>query len=100
MSDANAPSPRSDTPGVWTGSEFLIWGGSGLPPDGARYDPTTDTWTTMSTVGAPFERGDHVGVWNGASMIVWSGSDVGGSGSTNTGGLYDPITDSWTSLPT
>lgn len=51
---------------------------------------TGNTWrpTTAPTVAA---RANHSVVWTGTEMIVW-----GGDGGSNTGGRYNPTTDSWT----
>ena len=51
----------------------------------------------VSTASAPDGRFAHTAVWTGSKMIVWGG--VGGS-SHNTGGRYDPTTDSWTPTST
>jgi BACON domain-containing protein len=94
-----APSTRLPTPVVWTGTEMIVWGGvtfwGGTPLDtGARYNPSTDTWTPMSTVGAPAPRFSHTAIWTGTHLIVWGG-DSGGYSYKNTGGIYDPATDTW-----
>jgi N-acetylneuraminic acid mutarotase len=81
---------------VWTGTEMLVWGG--FSNAGGRYNPTTRTWTGMSTVNAPSARSNPTAVWTGTEMIVWGG--LGGSGSVNTGGRYNPATDTWTPLNT
>ena len=62
-------------------------------PDGCN----DETWTTISTTNAPAARASHTAVWTGSEMIVW-----GGYGGTylNTGGKYDPITDSWAAIST
>src|SRR5436309_1813865 len=62
LSTEGAPSPRLGASSVWTGHEWLVWGGTGpgATPfddgvrlaDGARYDPMSDAWTPMSTAGA------------------------------------------------
>ncbi|MDQ6861297.1 MAG: hypothetical protein M3032_09095 [Verrucomicrobiota bacterium] len=93
----NLPEARSLPTGIWTGSEVIFWGGSvGYPSTpkntGGRYNPSTDAWTTMSTIAAPSARGGHTAVWTGREMIVWGG------GWLNTGGRYDPATDTW--IPT
>ena len=82
---------------VWTGSEMIIWGGSrdGTPFNtGARYTPSTDSWTATSQTNVPEARTYHTAVWTGTEMIIWGGT----SGSTyyNNGGRYNPTTDSWT----
>jgi hypothetical protein len=83
---------------------MIVWGGSGNGGPlntGGRYDPGTDSWTPTSTTNAPVPRtylyGQALGaVWDDLDnlMIVWGGS-AGGSG-FNTGGRYNPSTDSWT----
>src|SRR5206468_3404981 len=56
--------------------------------------PSTDTWTPTSTTSAPAGRDAHTAVWTGSEMIVWGGFN--GSSGLNTGGRYNPGTDSWT----
>ena len=73
---------------------MIVWGGNdgGLTATGGRYNPTTNTWQTISTIGAPSARSDHTAVWTGTHMIVWGGND---GSLANSGAIYDPITDSW-----
>ena len=56
-------------------------------------------WTPTSTIGAPAARSYHAAVWTGSKMIVWGGYlksvPLFTDPFTNTGGLYDPATDSW-----
>lgn len=89
---------------VWTGKEMIVWGG--FDPisgdnfnDGARYNPATDTWTPMTTVGAPVPRDSFAAVWTGTEMIVWggwNGHDDFAPYFQNSGGRYNPETDTWT----
>ena len=51
------------------------------------------TWTPTSLVETPSSRDDHTAVWTGTLMIIFGGST--GSFDINTGGKYDPISDSW-----
>jgi hypothetical protein len=51
-----------------------------------------DTWTTTS--GPPDPRAGPTAVWTGSEMIVWGGGN--NLGNLNTGGRYNPATDSWT----
>jgi N-acetylneuraminic acid mutarotase len=104
-STANAPNGRSST-AVWTGSEMIVWGGTGCFPGcyfntGGRYNPATDSWTATSITNAPSGRQNHTAVWTASEMIVWGGalSDQP-LVTTNTGGRYDPGTDSWTATGT
>ena len=93
----NAPSARQ-CPAVWTGSEMIIWGGYdfGVLNTGGRYNPDTDTWTATSTTNAPAARYSHTAVWTGSEMIIWGGLGDGGFNDLDTGGRYNPGTDTWT----
>jgi hypothetical protein len=81
MSTNNAPTGRTSHTTVWTGTEMIVWGGVGGsgPPSytttyfggGARYNPTTDTWSPVSASGAPSPRFQHTAVWTGNEMIIW-----------------------------
>ena len=69
----------------------------------ATYSWTIDlglgTWTAISTTNAPSARRDHTAVWTGSEMIIWGGCsgpvDADCDTYYNTGGRYDPITNSW-----
>ena len=100
-SAANAPAARFNHTVVWTGSEMIVWGGqSGNFPylnTGGRYNPDTDSWTTTGTTNAPSGRIGQTAVWTGSEMIVWGGLFSDSSNhNLNTGGKYNPSTDSWT----
>jgi N-acetylneuraminic acid mutarotase len=103
VSSHAATEARSDHTAVWTGSRMLVWGGRSTTwwlNTGLSYDPATDTWVAMSTVGAPSARSLHTGVWTGNRMVVWGGENAGGSSMLNTGGIYDPVSDSWIATTT
>ena len=98
----NAPEARGGHTAVWTGTEMIVWGGTqGFPFDdlatGGRYNPITDSWIATSLGNAPFGRHSHTAIWTGTEMIVWGGA-VGFFPSipVNTGGRYNPATDTWT----
>ena len=55
-----------------------------------------NTWIATSTINAPSGRWSHTAVWTGSEMIVWGGVGDG----MNTGGRYNPSTDSWTATST
>jgi N-acetylneuraminic acid mutarotase len=57
---------------------------------------TDDTWATMAT--APSGRYGHTAVWTGSEMIIWGGFSY--PNYLNTGGRYNPGTDSWTATNT
>lgn len=94
-SKVGAPEVRSTHTAVWTGSEMLIWGGTGngLYETGGKFDPINNTWNSMSDINAPSGRYDHTAIWTGREMVVWGGFD---RSFFNTGGKYNPFTDTWT----
>jgi N-acetylneuraminic acid mutarotase len=101
-STTNAPTARFWHTAVWTGSEMIVWGG-GLLNTGGRYNPSSDSWTATTTNNAPGGRVRHTAVWTGNEMIVWGGCSGGWCTNIdllNTGGRYNPITDSWTATNT
>jgi N-acetylneuraminic acid mutarotase len=101
-STVNAPGVRTVLPAVWTGSEMIVWGGYDHGPlnTGGRYNPSTDSWTATTTVNAPTARHTHTAVWTGSEMIVWGGWDGSCDAGFNTGGRYNPSTDTWTATST
>ena len=75
---------------VWTGAEFLRFGGYGQArsTEAAAYDPATDTWRTLADM--PDElAGAGMGVWTGSELLVLP-SEEGGVAAT-----YEPATDTW-----
>src|SRR5439155_15313741 len=59
-------------------------------------DPCTDdTWTATSTTNVPTDRYIHSAVWTGSEMIVWGGSPNASITYLNTGGRYNPSSNSW-----
>jgi N-acetylneuraminic acid mutarotase len=95
---ANVPAACSSHTAVWTGSEMIVWG-CDPSTTGARYRPSTDTWLPVSTgAGAPTSRSGHTAVWTGTEMIVWGGYSGDTYSDVNTGGRYNPSTDTW--IPT
>lgn len=111
LSSVGAPSPRSGSAVVWTGSEMIVWGGVYNGPvagssdstimtnlgDGAIYHPSSDTWTPIRMTGAPTPRKNTVAIWTGSKMIVW-GDDVSNEANPDNGALYDPNTDTWSPM--
>jgi N-acetylneuraminic acid mutarotase len=53
---------------------------------------TADSW--INGESTPIGRYGHTAIWTGTEMIVWGG--IGGGQYQNTGGRYNPVTDSWT----
>ncbi|MFI5297436.1 MAG: hypothetical protein ACHREM_05005 [Polyangiales bacterium] len=105
MSIVGAPAARRLPSAVWSGTEMIVWGGEDGPStafvlgDGARYNPTTDSWTSMSAgTNSPSARAGHVAAWTGTEMLIWGGA--GSSGLAYDGALYNPKTDSWRRMST
>jgi hypothetical protein len=103
---ALSPLPPLTQPiAVWTGSEMIVWGGEEQAPAGgvarsmgARYDPSTDTWTLLAAAGAPAYRTRHTAVWTGTEMLVWGGWMRGSRlpfPIYGDGGRYSPAHDTW-----
>lgn len=109
MPTEGAPTARVEPLYAWTGKELLIWGG--ITPDlnrtfqsGARYNPTTDKWTPITSSSiAPDVWGSRA-VWTGREMLIWGGSHRNGDNNINevvqTGAAYDPATDKWRAMTT
>ena len=86
---AGMPTGLRGNSAVWTGTEFVVWGGerftnsgvaSWLEPQsgGARFNPATSLWTPLSASGL-IGRVEHAAVWAGSQMIVWGGNDSFGN---------------------
>lgn len=112
MATRNAPEARTGHSSVWTGKEWILWGGFSTDPyatvarvggaleTGARYDPVADRWISLPRDDAPSARGNHTAIWTGREMIVWGGATASsGSSTLGTGARYDPIANRWTALP-
>lgn len=90
---------RSDMASVWTGQQWLIWGGSDGRrwfADGAAFDPAANRWTKLPS--APLEaRIDPASVWTGRLWLIWGGTSA--KASFRDGAAYDPTTRTWRLLP-
>ena len=96
----DAPESRVWHTAVWAGTRMIVWGGTSGPTirevnSGGRYDPATDSWSSMYIANGPEGREGHTAVWTGNQMIVWGGGTGSGSRFFDTGSRYDPVTDSW-----
>ena len=86
---------------------MIVWGGYYYDGNdhyvntGGRYNPDTDSWTTTNTTNAPVGRESHTAIWTGSRMVVWGGFYADPfTHELNTGGKYDPNTDSWAPMIT
>jgi len=68
---------------------------------GGMYDPAQDAWSRVTTVHSPSPRGGHTAVWTGQEMLIWGGQqfqDWRVDEFYNTGGRYNPATNTWTPM--
>jgi N-acetylneuraminic acid mutarotase len=60
-----------------------------------------DAWQALSSVGAPSARvfyHANTAIWTGNEMLIWGGWDA--ANFFNDGARYNPVSDTWTALPT
>jgi N-acetylneuraminic acid mutarotase len=82
---------------------MIVWGGDGtnsLLNTGGKYNPSTNTWIATNTTNAPTGRYYHSAVWTGSEMIVWGGEGPGLNEVLDTGGRYNPSTNTWIATST
>ena len=82
---------------LWTGTELLVWGGNGAN-DGYRYNPTTNSWTTISATNAPVPRNFYLSILTGIELIIWGGNDASTNLGLSTGARYNLASNTWTAL--
>jgi hypothetical protein len=97
VATSGAPAPRSLHTASWTGTEMIVWAGTGAAifDSGGRYTPATNTWAPIASGGTA--RYAHTAVWTGSKIIAWGGLGVGSVGVSGPAAIYDPGTDSWSS---
>jgi N-acetylneuraminic acid mutarotase len=103
MSGTNAPSAGAlFSAGFWTGNRLLVWASYHVSGSnsGGLYNPNTNSWSAISTTNAPEPRSNGIALWNGQKMLIYSGTRPGGGSRSNTGGIYDPSTNSWSEMST
>lgn len=96
----DALDPRTGPSGVWSGTEWLVWGGQIGPSSysrrGAAYDPAADAWSGLSELGTlPSARYSHSAVWTGSEMIVFGGLGAGTPGFAEGGGRFHVPSGHW-----
>jgi hypothetical protein len=85
-------------PGVWTGTEMVIW------QSALAYNPSSDSW--RRTEPAPLSpRAWPLTVWTGQEIVVWGGCQLDDAqcdelneGLLGDGAAYDPASDTWRAL--
>jgi hypothetical protein len=102
-----APAPieaRERHTAAWTGSEMIVWGGTrrhygvGDLLDGARYDPVTDTWRTMSPAPAGTDRSGGQAAVVDDLLVIGAGYGPT-SDEERTILVYDLSEDRWDTVP-
>jgi hypothetical protein len=108
---------------VWAGIVMITWGATDTPTGADRYDPVTDTWSSVPVSISPDDRAVWTGrevVWleyrydpltdvsrpigsagwaNNLDFAVWTGREAIFWGSV-MGGAYDLSADSWRMIST
>lgn len=57
-------------------------------------------WKKLSDTSAPGGRRAHTAIWTGTEMIVWGGAAEEAQNRLNTGGRYNPKTNTWVAMST
>jgi len=100
----DTPSGRLGHTSVWTGSQMIVWGGcdgwdtSKAYNDGGLYDPSSNSWTALSTPADYAGRVFHTAVWTGKEMIVWNGTTKDWLHRIPGGYRYDLSKNTWTTV--
>ena len=74
---------------VWTGTEMIVFDGTG----GARYNPATNSWTLIADFASATQLPPRIGfsvVWTGTTMIIWGGYDPFARTAVNSGAVFTP----------
>jgi hypothetical protein len=87
----------SSSPDVCTNDTWTATSAPTPPPIFSNHSPIL---TPESSNNAPTPRRYHTAVWTGSEMIVWGGYNNNINGDLNTGGRYNPATDSWSATTT
>jgi hypothetical protein len=102
-------SARTGAASVWTGREWIVWGGYDnldtgtfhVTADGAALDPGSGSWRRLAP-GPLSARAGATSVWTGTEMLVLGGypairtNEIRGY---SDGAAYDPAHDRWRWLP-
>ena len=98
-----APSARSHHVAVWTSAKMIVWSGNTGAENtntGGMLDTATNTWTPTSTSNVPGPRQRARAVWTGTYMVVWGGANGAGATPLNTGGVFNPMSNTWITMST
>lgn len=93
-----APPPTRCHSAAWTGSSMIVFGGQldatlacdiSSTGSGSRYDPTSDSWSPMSTAPISSSISGPRTTWAGNQLVAWFES---------SGARYNPAADSWSGV--
>ena len=92
---------------LWTGTEVFLYGGSLIGGDvhfnhAAKYNPATNTWSTISSLGKPSERFAYAAQWADNKFLIWGGFEKQLSGAfvrVRSGAVYNNATNTWSEIP-
>ncbi|MEX0324505.1 MAG: hypothetical protein AB3N33_00295 [Puniceicoccaceae bacterium] len=94
---------------VWTGKEMLAWNESSNVGgnytaylNGRAYNPAANSWRSFPGYEPLGIRSLATPIWTGEEMLVWGGDDYSRESAKdlNTGGAFNPETNTWRSLST
>ena len=64
---------------------------------GFKYHVPSKTWSAISSTNIPASRKEYMSVSTGTTLIVWGGQNADDDYFSN-GGIYNPASDSWTTI--
>ena len=101
------PQARTTAATAWTGRGLIIWGGyvytgfsdEAVEGDGFSFNAATRTWSSIAP--SPLAaRAAPASAWTGSELLIWGGGrDTEFTSFFADGAAYDPVTDTWRSLP-
>jgi N-acetylneuraminic acid mutarotase len=105
------PTMREDAIVKWIDGNLVVWGGRDLVSTGAFlntgniYQAGSNRWIRMATLNAPEPRDFASGLPVSAlvavdKLIIWGGVSAQTSQLLNTGAVYDPKANAWTTIST
>ena len=96
IATTNAPTGRVNHTAIWDGTAMIIWGGYYYDFNlfevsfntGGQYNPTTNTWMTITPIPGIDGMTNHKAVWTGSLMLVWGGTNWSNSNYTTYSNIY------------
>lgn len=85
---------------LMTSPYFLVTTNSASPPVIKHCGGPHDSWRLTNQTGDPAGKDRHAGVWNGGQFLTWAGNTSSSGNDSQEGGVYDSITDTWSTITT